>query len=100
MLLGTEPCLNGKLSKMANMGLLQILIGVISLIAVAPFCVRLFSALVHYVCCKMYPVQKVTIQHKHDGEIVNSITVDLKSSIPLVTQIALASKNSGGTNNG
>ncbi|WP_439291817.1 MULTISPECIES: hypothetical protein [Rahnella] len=83
---------------MLNLGALQIIIGIGSLIAISPFAVRFFPAIFHFLVCKTYPVQKVTIQHKHDGEIVNSITIDLKSSIPLVTQLALAAKKSGDAN--
>ena len=83
---------------MSNMGTVQIVVLVFSLIAVAPFCLRFISAILHALVCKAFPVQKITIQHKHDGQIVNSITVDLKSSIPLVTQIALASNKENKAN--
>ncbi|MDN0088372.1 hypothetical protein QVN42_13460 [Yersinia nurmii] len=85
---------------MENLGALQIIIGIGSLIAITPFVMRFIPAIFHFLICKIQPIQKVTIQHKHDGEIIKSITIDLKSSTPLVTQIALAAKKSGGTNNG
>lgn len=80
---------------MENFGALQWITLFLSLIAVAPFLFRFIPAVAHYLMCKVYPVQKVIIQHKHDGIVLKSVTIDLKSSTPLVTQIALAAKDKG-----
>lgn len=61
----------------------------ISTIAIAPFAIYFAKAFIYFIVCKLNPIQKLTIQHIHDGKVTNTITLELNSSIPIVRQIAL-----------
>ncbi|HBN5549421.1 TPA: hypothetical protein OUB89_000974 [Proteus mirabilis] len=61
----------------------------ISTIAIAPFAIYFVKAFIFFIVCKLNPIQKLTVQHVHDGKITNTITLELNSSIPIVRQIAI-----------